>query len=111
MNFDVKKLFVLFSLYMITSCSGGNDNTKDEPCEDFYTLTTYYCNTANFEGSHILDIAEGERIKNIIASSSETCFIVNGVDWKGESFEGHVGSDTYSKLELVDCNKIFGSGN
>ncbi|MBD0825193.1 hypothetical protein [Aestuariibaculum marinum] len=102
-------LFVLASLFFNFSCSDDNNNDSNEPCEDYYELYTYYCNTSTFEGFHTLNLKEGERINNIINSSSETCFIITGVDWKGDSFNGYVGSDTFSKLTFVDCSKRWGT--
>jgi hypothetical protein len=80
-----KLIFILILPLFYFNCSG--DDSK-EPCEDFYILALYAaCEDVSYE-SILLSMQEGQRISDLINSSSEACLMINGVDKTEASFEG-----------------------
>jgi hypothetical protein len=87
-----------------TSCSSNDD--KDEPCEDKYWLKFHYDCDDRLSWSFVkLSLNEGERIKNIIESTKELCFAINGTTDLGKSFEGFIITSIDGGLTYIDCDQ------
>ena len=100
-----KLIFILILPLFCFNCSG--DDSKEPSCEDFYFLGLYtVCDDVDYE-LKVLSIQEGQRIVEIINSSSEPCIMVNGVDKTGMSFEGLVRTDTSpTAISFIDCENF-----
>ena len=101
----MKNLCYLFGWFLLFSCGSGDDGK--EPCEDFYILPLYTaCEDVDYE-SIALSVQEGQRISGIINSSSEMCFMVNGVNKSGVNFEGLVRTDTSpTAISFINCENF-----